>query len=172
MYRRIYALEHLFHRRRNLSKLLAVGVQAPEFTLANQDNKPVSLSDFRGTHNVVIFFYPRAMTPGCTKQACGVRDTRDSFQSLDTVVLGISNDPPDKLKEFQNKHNLNFDLLADIDLTVSAKFGTWSPRKSAKASQRSTFIIDKSGKVACVIPAANPVTHDDDVLNYIRDNLA
>ena len=111
MYRRIYALEHLFHRRRNLSKLLAVGVQAPEFTLANQDNKPVSLSDFRGTHNVVIFFYPRAMTPGCTKQACGVRDTRDSFQSLDTVVLGISNDPPDKLKEFQNKHNLNFDLL-------------------------------------------------------------
>ena len=89
-----------------------IGNKAPAFTLLNQNGEKVKLSDFAGEKNVVLYFYPKALTPGCTTQACGIRDTEKAFADLDTVVLGVSPDPVDKLAKFIDKHELNFDLLS------------------------------------------------------------
>src|SRR5690606_23712978 len=106
-----------------------IGNKAPSFSLQNQNGEKVRLSDFTGKQNVVIYFYPKAMTPGCTVQACGIRDARKNFEKLDTIVLGISPDPVSRLGKFIEKEKLNFNLLSDEDHQVAEKYGVWGLKK-------------------------------------------
>lgn len=153
-----------------------IGNLAPAFTLTNQSGEKVALKDFRGNKNVVLYFYPKALTPGCTTQACGIRDTAKEFSDLDTVVLGVSPDPEAKLQKFIEKHELNFDLLSDEDHKVADKYGCWGLKKFMGKEYmgliRTTFIIDKDGRLQHVIAKVKTKTHHDDVLNWIRDNLS
>uniref|UniRef100_UPI0025FAEE75 thioredoxin-dependent thiol peroxidase n=1 Tax=uncultured Haemophilus sp. TaxID=237779 RepID=UPI0025FAEE75 len=109
-------------------KTLQVGDLAPQFTLLNQDNQPVSLSDFKGK-KVLVYFYPKALTPGCTTQACGLRDAKSELEKLGVVILGISTDAPKKLAQFVEKKSLNFTLLSDEDHQVAEQFGVWGEKK-------------------------------------------
>jgi peroxiredoxin Q/BCP len=153
-----------------------IGNLAPAFTLANQSGDKVSLKDFRDKKNVVLYFYPKALTPGCTTQACGIRDSAGDFVKLDTVVLGVSPDPESKLQKFIDKHELNFDLLADEDHKVADKYGCWGLKKFMGREYigllRTTFIIDKSGRLRHIIDKVKTKSHHDDVLGWIRENLA
>lgn len=152
-----------------------IGNIAPAFTLQNQRGEKVRLSDFKGSKNVVLYFYPKAMTPGCTVQACSIRDTREEFDQLDTVVLAVSPDPVARLQRFEEKQSLNFDLLSDEDLTVMKKYGVWGPKKFMGREYdgvlRTTFIIDKNGRLQHIIDKVRTKTHHDVVLDYIRSEL-
>jgi thioredoxin-dependent peroxiredoxin len=143
------------------------GDTAPDFELPDQAGRPVKLSDYRGK-TVVLYFYPKADTPGCTTQACGIRDHRADYERADTVVLGVSPDPVKAVAAFDDKYGLGFTLLADADHKVSETYGVWVEKsmygRKYMGMQRATFIIDADGKVAHVIPKATPKTHDDDVL--------
>ena len=149
-----------------------VGNSAPAFTLKNQAGKPVSLKDFKGSNNVVLYFYPKAMTPGCTVQACGIRDSKTKFSRQDTVVLGVSPDPVSRLEKFREKEKLNFDLLSDEDHQVAEKYGVWGLKKfmgrEYMGINRITFIIDKQGKLRHVMEKVNTRTHNDDVLEIVK----
>ncbi|WOX05702.1 thioredoxin-dependent thiol peroxidase [Microbulbifer pacificus] len=153
-----------------------VGNLAPAFTLNNQNGNKVSLKDFKGKKNVVLYFYPKALTPGCTTQACGIRDSAGEFLSRDTVVFGLSPDPEAKLQKFIEKYALNFDLLADEDHQVADKYGCWGLKKFMGREYmgllRTTFIIDKDGRLRHVIDKVKTKTHHDDVLQWIDENLA
>ncbi len=152
-----------------------VGNMAPAFTLLNQKGEKVSLKDFKGEKNVVLYFYPKAMTPGCTVQACGIRDTKKKFSSAKTVVLGVSPDAPERLVKFIDKEGLNFDLLSDPDHKIADKYGAWGPKKFMGKEYdgilRTTFIIGKDGKLKHVMDKVKTKTHHDDVLNWIKENL-
>ena len=143
------------------------GMPAPDFELPDQSGEPVRLSSFRG-QKVVLYFYPKANTPGCTTQACGVRDHQADYATAGAVVLGVSPDPVKAVKKFADKQHLNFELLADEDHEVSEAYGVWVQKsmygKTYMGAQRATFIVDPSGTVAHVIPKASPKTHDDEVL--------
>jgi thioredoxin-dependent peroxiredoxin len=108
---------------------MKVGKAAPAFTLLNQKGKKISLKSYKGDKNVVLYFYPKAMTPGCTVQACGVRDTKSKFSKKKTVVLGVSIDTSARLHKFQLKEGLNFDLLSDEDHKIADKYGVWGLKK-------------------------------------------
>lgn len=129
---------------------LEAGQTAPTFTLPNQDGNPVSLKDFAGK-KVILYFYPAASTPGCTKQACDFRDSLESLQASGYVVLGVSKDAPAKLKKFEGHENLNFPLLSDPELTVHNAYATYGEKsmygKTVMGVIRSTFVIDESGKI-------------------------
>ena len=152
-----------------------VGNLAPAFTLLDQDGNKVSLKDFKDKQNVVLYFYPRAMTPGCTVQACGLRDAQKELAALDTVALGVSPDPVAKLKKFVDRDKLNFTLLSDEDHAIADKYGAWGPKKfmgrEFDGILRTTFIIGKDGKLKQVMAKVNTKTHHDDVQGWIRDNL-
>ena len=143
------------------------GETAPDFALQNQDGETVRLSDLRG-RSVVLYFYPKADTPGCTTQACGVRDRSADYDAADAVVLGVSPDPPAKLRKFADKYGLAFTLLADEDHAVAEEYGVWVEKsmygKKYWGNQRATFVIGEDGRVRHVIPKASPATHDDEVL--------
>lgn len=145
-----------------------VGNLAPAFSLPNQNGDLVSLKDFRDRQQVVLYFYPRALTPGCTTQACGIRDARDEFARRDAVVLGVSPDPQKKLLNFIDKKQLNFDLLSDEDHALAEKYGVWALKKfmgrEFMGILRTTFIIGKDGRLKHVITKVNTKTHHDDVL--------
>ncbi len=130
---------------------LAPGDVAPDFTLPDADGSPVSLSSFRG-RQVIVYFYPAAMTPGCTKEACDFRDNLSDLSKLDTAVLGISPDAPAKLARFRDKEGLTFPLLSDPDRTVLQAYGAYGEKmlygKKTVGVIRSTFLIDAEGKVA------------------------
>ena len=147
------------------------GQQAPDFTLPDQDGEPVTLSELRGGP-VVLYFYPKADTPGCTTQACGVRDHSADYEAAGATVLGVSPDPVDAVKRFHDKQSLNFTLLADADHDVADRYGTWVEKKmygrSYMGVQRATFIIDRDGIIQHVIPKASPKTHDEEVLTALR----
>ena len=134
---------------------------APDFTLQNQDGEPVTLSELRG-RNVVLYFYPRADTPGCTRQACGVRDHSSDYEQANAVVLGISNDPVEDLRAFADKYGLAFTLLSDPGHEVKEAYG---------ANKRSTVIVDPEGNVAEVFPDVKPAEHDDLVLGSLRQAI-
>ena len=128
--------------------MLTAGQQAPEFALTNQNNEVLSLDALRG-HNVLVYFYPRADTPGCTQQACGLRDI--AAQIGDTVVLGVSPDKPPALLRFRDKYALSFDLLSDLDHSVAEAYGVWKEKKNYGKTymgiERSAFLIDTGGKL-------------------------
>ncbi len=151
---------------------LQKGDNAPDFELPNQDGAKVKLSDFRGSKFVVLFFYPKALTPGCTKQACAVRDTRREYDDLNSVVYGVSADPQKLLLKFIAKHELNFDLLSDHDHQVCEQYGVWEPKKfmgrEYMGVTRATFIVGKDGTLAHIIPKVDPETHHDDVLGVLK----
>jgi len=150
--------------------MLETGVPAPDFTLQNQDGESVSLSDHRG-HWVVLYFYPKADTPGCTTQACGVRDRAHEYAQVDAVVLGVSPDTVKALAKFAEKFGLAFTLLADPDHAVAERYGVWVEKsmygRNYWGNARATFLIDPGGVVRHVIPKVTPKTHDDDVLAAI-----
>jgi thioredoxin-dependent peroxiredoxin len=143
------------------------GDTAPDFELPDQDGQLVKLSDHRG-RNVIVYFYPKADTPGCTAQACGIRDRSDEYDAANAVVLGISPDKPAALRKLADKYELPFTLLADPDHAVAEEYGVWVEKsmygKRYMGIQRATFIVDPEGVVAHVIPKVKPKTHDDDVL--------
>ena len=150
--------------------MLAQGAPAPDFTLADQDGNELSLSELRG-QTVVLYFYPRADTPGCTTQACGVRDHRADYEAAGARVIGVSPDPVDAVAKFAAKHALDFTLLADPDHAVAEAYGTWAEKKNYGRTywgvQRSTFVIDPEGTIVHVIAKASPKTHDDEVLGVL-----
>ena len=147
--------------------MIEEGTPAPDFELPNQDGEPVRLEDHRGEW-VVLYFYPRADTPGCTKQACGIRDRGSDYSDAGAVVLGVSPDTPDALRKFADKYGLPFTLLGDPDHSVAESYGTWVEKKNYGKTymgiQRSTFLIDPDGVVRHVIPRVKPDTHDEKVL--------
>jgi len=149
-----------------------VGNMAPAWTLQNQDGEKVSLKDFKGKKNVVFYFYPKALTPGCTTQACGIRDTKKEFEKLDTVVFGVSPDPVKKLQNFIEKKELNFDLLSDEDKVIAEKYGVWGMKKfmgrEFMGILRTTFIIGKDGRLKHIMDKVKTKTHHDDVIEVLK----
>ena len=147
--------------------MIEEGAQAPDFTLPDQDGEDVTLSSLRG-RRVVLYFYPKADTPGCTTQACGVRDHAADYASANAVVLGVSPDPVAAVKRFHDKFAMNFTLLADADHAVAEQYGVWAEKsrygRTYWGNQRATFVVDEDGVVRHVIPKVSPATHDDDVL--------
>jgi peroxiredoxin Q/BCP len=151
---------------------LRIGDMAPEFVLEDQNGKKVALKDFRG-QNVVVYFYPKAMTPGCTVQACSLRDSESKLNSANIVVLGISADPVKKLKQFETKDKLNFTLLSDPDHRVIEAYGSWGLKKFMGREYmgilRQSFLIDGKGKIVHVMHKVATKTHHDDVLNVFKN---
>ena len=134
-----------------------VGDIAPDFSVAASDGKIVHLKDYAGKGNIVLYFYPKDDTPGCTKEACGIRDTFDEFKGLNAIVLGVSFDSVESHKKFIEKYKLPFLLLADTDKKVATTYGVADT--SSPFASRVTFVIDKQGKIAYVNPKVNPATH-------------
>ena len=145
-----------------------VGNLAPTFSLNDQDGNKVSLKDFREEKNVVVYFYPKAMTPGCTVQACGLRDSAAGLKERDTVVLGISPDASKRLAKFVERDGLNFTLLSDEDHAVADKYGAWGPKKfmgrEFDGILRTTFIVGKDGRLKAVLDNFKTKTHHEDLL--------
>lgn len=150
-----------------------IGNLAPAFTLLDQDGNKVSLKQFRDNSNVVLYFYPKAMTPGCTVQACGIRDSKKELAKLDTVVLGVSPDPVARLGRFIEKQDLNFTLLSDEDHAITEKYGAWGLKKfmgrEFMGVLRSTYIIGKDGRLKHVMDKVKTKSHHDDVIALIKD---
>lgn len=150
-----------------------IGNIAPAFTLQDQDGEKVSLKQFRDHSNVVLYFYPKAMTPGCTVQACGIRDSKKAFKKANTAVLGISPDPYPRLARFIDKQNLNFTLLSDEDHAITEKYGCWDLKKfmgrEFMGVLRTTFIIGKDGRLKHVMNKVKTKSHHDDVLALIAE---
>ncbi|GAC1436789.1 MAG: thioredoxin-dependent thiol peroxidase [Solirubrobacteraceae bacterium] len=150
--------------------MLQAGQQAPEFELENQQGDRVALAGFTG-RTVVLYFYPKADTPGCTRQACGVRDRRGEYESAGAVVLGVSPDPVAKLARFADKHGLDHALLSDLDHAVAEAYGVWVQKsmygRSYWGVARATFIIGPSGEIVHVLAKVNPKSHDEEVLGLL-----
>jgi peroxiredoxin Q/BCP len=150
--------------------MIREGEKAPDFTLPDQDGNDVSLSDFAG-RTLVLYFYPRADTPGCTTQACGIRDRAAEYEAAGAVVVGVSPDSVDAIKRFHGGQSLNFRLLADSDHAVAERYGTWVEKnmygRKSWGVARSTFIVDGDGTVRRVFPKVSPKTHDDVVLEAL-----
>ena len=151
-----------------------VGSEAPDFELLDQNGDTVKLSGFRG-QNVVVYFYPKAMTPGCTTQACGIRDSKADYADSETVVLALSPDPVARLKKFEDKHELNFRLLSDEGHQVADRYGIWGLKKfmgkEYDGIHRTTFIVDGEGVLRHIIKRVKTKTHHTDVLEWIRENI-
>ncbi len=147
-----------------------VGDTAPDFTLPDQDGNDVSLSGLRGK-TVVLYFYPKADTPGCTTQACGIRDHRADYEHADAVVLGVSPDPPKKIAKFDEKYSLGFPLLGDGDHSVAEAYGVWVEKsmygRTYMGMERSTFVIGPDGVIRNVFRKVKPAEHDGLVLGAL-----
>jgi peroxiredoxin Q/BCP len=155
--------------------MIEQGQAAPDFELPDQDGRAVKLSDFRG-QPVVIYFYPKADTPGCTVQACGVRDHRADYAKVGSVVLGVSPDKVAKVKRFHDKYDLDFSLLADEGHAVADAYGVWAEKsmygKTYMGNERTTFVIDSDGKLADVLRKVKPADHDALVLAALEQLTA
>ena len=152
--------------------MIETGQPAPDFELPDQDGNRVRLSDLRG-RRVVLYFYPKADTPGCTTQACGIRDHRADYEAAGATVLGVSPDPVKAVKKFHDKQTLGFTLLADEGHAVAEEYGVWVEKsmygRTYWGNARATFLIDEEGVVRHVIPKASPKTHDDEVLAALAE---
>ena len=151
--------------------MLEKGTKAPDFTLNDKDGNAVSLSDFTG-RKVVLYFYPKDSTPGCTRQACAFAAAYEEFRTLDAVVIGVSKDSEASHRRFAEKNGLPFILLSDPELKAIQAYGVWQEKKSyGKVSMgvvRSTFIIDEKGLVEKVMPRVNPDTNAAEILDYLK----
>ncbi|KKD62086.1 bacterioferritin comigratory protein [Grimontia sp. AD028] len=151
---------------------LEAGAAAPEFSLQDQNGNTVSLSQFKGKNKVLVYFYPKAMTPGCTTQACSLRDSKAELDALNTVVLGLSPDPVKKLKGFEEKKELNFTLLSDEDHAVADAFGVWGLKKfmgkEYDGIHRLSFLVDENGVIEHVFNKFKTKDHHDVVINYLK----
>ena len=151
--------------------MIEEGKPAPEFELTSDSGETVKLSDLRGKQ-VVVYFYPKDDTPGCTTQACGIRDVYGEFERAGAVVLGISPDDESSHVKFRDKYNLPFPLLADVGHKVADDYGVWGEKsfagKKYMGVARSTFVVDEDGTVKKVMRNVKPATHADDVLEALR----
>ena len=152
--------------------LLEVGTKAPDFTLNDQNEEQVSLADFAGKW-VILYFYPRAMTPGCTTQACDLTSAESQLTALNAVPLGVSPDKPQSLKKFEDREKLNFTLISDLDHTVAEAYGAWQEKsmygKKYMGMARMTYVIDPTGKIAHVMPKVKAKTHLQDVVKVLKN---
>jgi len=152
--------------------MIGPGAPAPDFELPDQDGEIVRLSALRG-RTIVLYFYPRADTPGCTTQACSIRDREADYAAAGVTVIGVSPDPVARVKKFHDKQDLNFTLLADADHAVCERHGVWGQKsmygRKYMGAQRATFIVDAEGRIRRVIPKASPKTHDDEVLEALAE---
>jgi peroxiredoxin Q/BCP len=150
--------------------VVSEGEPAPDFTLRSDAGEEVTLSSLRG-RQVVVYFYPKDDTPGCTAQACGIRDAYGEFERAGAVVLGVSPDDPGSHTKFKQKYDLPFTLLADTDHVVSEQYGVWGEKQYAGRTymgvSRSTFVIDEDGTVKKILQNVKPDTHADDVLALV-----
>tara|TARA_B100000959_G_scaffold51187_1_gene53119 strand:+ start:434 stop:892 length:459 start_codon:yes stop_codon:yes gene_type:complete len=146
------------------------GNKAPDFSGKNQDGKPVRLSSFKTKKNVVLYFYPKDMTPGCTTEACDFRDQFKKFKN--TIILGVSSDSPERHRKFIDKYNLPFELIADENKKICMKYGVWQEKKlygkTFMGIVRSTFIIDKAGTVKKIIPKVKVKGHIEEVVEILK----
>ncbi|MEH6551186.1 MAG: thioredoxin-dependent thiol peroxidase [Pseudomonadales bacterium] len=154
-------------------ELPRIGKMAPAFNLLDQDGNKVALKDFRGKNNVVLYFYPRASTPGCTMQACGLRDVAAELKKRDYVALGVSFDPVAKLKKFHDKYELNFSLLSDENHAIINKYGCWQLKKfmgkENMGTVRTTFIIGKDGKLVKIMDKFKTKSHHETLLAVLDE---
>ena len=151
--------------------MLTEGTKAPLFTLADQDGSNVSLSDFRG-QKVVLYFYPKDNTPGCTKEACSIRDNMPDFSRLNVKIFGVSRDSGESHRKFIEKQNLNFTLLSDPEHKVMEEYGAWGEKtlygKKSMGVIRSTFVINEDGVIEKVYKKVNTATHGEDLKKYFE----
>jgi len=152
---------------------LQPGQPAPRFKLPASTGGEVDLGDYRGKR-IVLYFYPKADTPGCTTEACGFRDAIAGYKRLDVPVLGISPDPIADVNAFAEKFNLNFPLLADADHAITERYGVWQEKsmygKKYMGAARTTFVIGPDGKIEHVFERVKPARHDQEVLEYLRSH--
>lgn len=151
---------------------LKEGKKAPEFTLESTDGEKISLKDYKGKKNVVLYFYPKDMTPGCTTEACSFRDNLKRVEKYKAVIFGVSTDDVKSHQKFTEKYKLNFPLLADVDKKVVKEYGVWQ-KKSLYGREfmgivRSTFIIDKEGKIVKIFPKVKVNGHTDEVIEVLK----
>ncbi|MGI5900436.1 MAG: thioredoxin-dependent thiol peroxidase [Christensenellales bacterium] len=153
--------------------MLNTGAKAPQFTLNDKDGNSVSLSDFLGK-KVVVYFYPKDDTPGCTKQACAFAGAYDEFKNLNAVVIGISKDSEDSHRKFAEKYNLNFVLLSDPDMAAIKAYDVWKEKtlygKTSFGIERSTYVIDESGVIERALPNVKPDTNAAEILEYLKES--
>jgi peroxiredoxin Q/BCP len=151
-----------------------IGNMAPAFTLEDQQGVQRSLKDYKGKI-VVLYFYPKAMTPGCTVQAHGIRDSKKELKKLNVEVLGVSIDASKRLAKFEEKDDLNFTLLSDEDHAIADKYGVWGLKKfmgkEYMGINRMTFIIGADGKLKHIMEKVKTKSHHEDVISYIKENL-
>ncbi|CDH02735.1 thioredoxin-dependent thiol peroxidase [Xenorhabdus bovienii] len=152
---------------------LKTGDKAPKFSLPDQDGETVSVSDFKG-QRVLVYFYPKAMTPGCTAQACGLRDKMNELKEIGVEVLGISIDTPERLSRFAEKERLNFTLLSDVDHQVAEQFGVWGEKqfmgKTYDGLHRISFLVDPKGDIEHVFNKFKTSNHHQIVLDYLKQH--
>ena len=152
--------------------MLAAEDRAPDFTLQSNNGEQITLSDFSGKSNVVLYFYPKDNTPGCTKEACAFRDNIETINAEDTVVLGISPDSIKSHEKFISKHALNFNLLSDPEHVVAEKYGAWAEKKmygrTFHGIVRSTFIVGKDETIKKVFPKVKVDGHVDEVMEFLK----
>ena len=157
-----------------MTNMLEEGIKAPEFSLPDKDGNIVNLSDFKGK-KVILYFYPKDSTPGCTKQACGFRDNFSEYQKLNAVVIGISKDSVKSHTNFASKQNLNFIILSDTELNTIKAYGVWQEKKNyGKVSMgvvRTTYVIDENGVIEKVFIKVKTADHPIDVLEYLKNSL-
>jgi len=146
---------------------LEIGDTAPDFSLPSDNGEMISLRDYFGIKSVVLFFYPKAGTPGCNKEACSFRDTQSFFKNANIEIIGISTDSRENLKNFRTEFNLNFTLLSDSDKKVAKSYGVLSPIGLAK---RTSFIINKEGDIHAIFHDVDPIDHADDILKALSNN--
>lgn len=150
---------------------IPAGIEAPDFTLQDETGAEQTLSEFRGVP-VVLYFYPKDDTPGCTTEACNFRDDYSAYQQAGVRIVGVSPDSPKSHAKFKAKFNLPFSLLADVDHRVCEQYGVWGPKKlmgrEYEGVYRTTFLIDKDGKVARVFENVKPADHSAEILDTLR----
>jgi peroxiredoxin Q/BCP len=154
--------------------LPVIGKPAPDFTLPSTTGESISLRQFKGKKTVVLYFYPKDETPGCTREACDFRDQSAEFEKHNVVVLGISNDNMESHQKFKEKHRLSFPLLSDEDASVSKMFGVYKQKnlygKKYMGIERTTFVIDRTGRIAQIYPKVKVEGHIQDVLEFVGED--
>ena len=156
------------------SLLPVIGRPAPDFTLPSTNGEPVSLKSYKGKKTVVLYFYPKDETPGCTKEACAFRDAFAEIEQHNAVILGVSNDPMEAHHAFREKHRLPFTLLSDEDAAVSKLYGVYKQKnlygKKYMGIERTTFVIDRTGRVAQIYPKVKVDGHAADLLEFLSED--